>query len=98
MSPEAADHDSLTAGTHPATGMIREWRLSADIITLSDYRISEVADDEINLATAVDVAIRDLREILVGWGSEAARQRAEECELTLRRAFSGFVAGQPWSS
>ena len=72
--------------------------MSADIITLSDYRISDGVDDEINLATAVDVAIRDLREILVGWGSEAARQRAEECELTLRRAFSGFVAGQPLSS
>lgn len=78
--------------------MIREWRLSADIIMLSDYRITDVADDEINLATAVDVAIRDLREILVGWGSEAARQRAEECELTLRRAFSGFVSRQPMSS
>ena len=71
--------------------------MSAVIITLSDYRSSDVADDEINLATAVDVAIRDLREILTGWGSEAARQRAEECELTLRRAFSGFVAGKPLS-
>jgi hypothetical protein len=65
---------------------------------LSDYRIGDVADDEINLATAVDVAIRDLREILVGWGSESARQRAAECELTLRRAFSRFVSGQPLSS
>ena len=69
--------------------------MSADIIILSDYRSGDVADDEINLATAVDVAIRDLREILVGWGSEAARQRAEECELTLRRAFSGFVSDRP---
>jgi hypothetical protein len=94
----AADHDSLTADTHPASGMIRERRLSAEIITLSDYQISHVADDDINLATAVDVAIRDLREILIGWGSEAARQRAEECELTLRRAFSGFVSGQQLSS
>lgn len=78
--------------------MIWERRLSAEIITLRDYRIGDAADDEINLATAVDVAIRDLHEILVGWGSEAARQRAEECELTLRRAFSEFVAGQPLSS
>jgi len=45
--------------------------------------------------TAVDVAIRDLREILVCWGSEVARQRAEECESTLRCAFSGHVIGQP---
>jgi hypothetical protein len=68
--------------------------VTAEIFTLSDYRIHEVADGEIDLATAVDVAIRDLREILVAWGSETARQRAEECELTLSRAFSGFVAGR----
>ena len=78
--------------------MIRERRLSAEIITLSDYRSSDGADDEINLATAVDVAIRDLREILHGWGSEGARQRAQECELTLRQALSGYVSGEPLSS
>jgi hypothetical protein len=50
------------------------------------------ADSEIDLVTAVDVAIRDLREILLCWGSELARQRAEECESTLRRAYSGFVS------
>jgi hypothetical protein len=61
---------------------------------LSDYRIDDGADDEIDLVTAVDVAVRDLREILVCWGSEAARQRAEECELMLRRAFSEFVVDQ----
>jgi hypothetical protein len=66
--------------------------VSAEILKLSDYRDNDVVDGEIDLATAVDVAIRDLREILSCWGSEAARQRAQECELTLRRAFSGFVA------
>lgn len=55
---------------------------------LSDYRIDDGAESEIDLVTAVDVAIRDLREILLCWGSEAARQRAEECELMLRHAFS----------
>ena len=59
---------------------------------LSDFRVDEAADDEIDLVTAVDVAIRDLREILCYWGSEGARQRAQECELMLRRAFSGSVA------
>jgi hypothetical protein len=68
--------------------------VSAEIFTLSDYRIDDSADGEIDLATAVDVAIRDLREILVCWGSEVARQRAEECELMLRHAFSGFVVGR----
>jgi hypothetical protein len=72
--------------------------VSGEIFTLSDYRINDVADSEINLATAIDVAIRDLREILVCWGSETARQRAEECELTLRCALSGFVTGQCQSS
>ena len=68
--------------------------MSAEILKLSDYRSDDGADDEIDLVTAVDVAIRDLREILLCWGSETARQRAEECELMLHRAFSRFVTGQ----
>jgi hypothetical protein len=67
--------------------------VSAKILKLSDYRIDDDAADEIDLATAVDVAIRDLREIQLCWGSEIARQRTEECELMLHRAFSRFVAG-----
>jgi hypothetical protein len=66
--------------------------VSAEIVRLSDYRIDDGADCEIDLVTAVDAAIRDLREIQSCWGSETARQRVEECELMLRRAFSGFVA------
>lgn len=61
--------------------------MSAEIFRLSDYRVDDV-DVEIDLATAVDVAIRDLQEILQYWGSEAARQRVEECESMLRRALS----------
>ena len=68
--------------------------MSAEIFSLSDYRMDDTADGEIDLVTAVDVAIRDLREILLCWGSEVARQRAQECELTLSRAFSGFVVDQ----
>ena len=71
--------------------------MTAEILKLSDYRVDDTADSEIDLATAVDVAIRDLREILSSWGSASARQRAEECDLTLRRAFSGFVARQSQS-
>jgi len=53
--------------------------VSAEILRLSDYRMDDGADGGIDLATAVDVAIRDLREILLCWGSdyEIARQRAE---------------------
>jgi hypothetical protein len=65
--------------------------VSAEILSISDYRMDDGADGEIDLVTAVDVAIRDLREILMCWGSEVARQRAQECELMLRRAFSGFA-------
>jgi hypothetical protein len=72
--------------------------VSAEILSLSDYRTNDTSDDEIDLATAVDVAVRDLREILTCWGSETARQRAEECELMLRRAFSGFAPGHPQSN
>jgi hypothetical protein len=73
--------------------------VSADIVRLSDYRNRDDCDNdaiegEIDLVTAVDVAIRDLREILLYWGSGTARQRAEECELMLRRAYSGCVIGQ----
>jgi hypothetical protein len=71
--------------------------VSAKILKLSDYRIDIDNDTEgdIDLITAVDVAIRDLREILLCWGSEMARQRTEECELMLRRAFSTVTIGQP---
>jgi hypothetical protein len=65
--------------------------VSAEILNISDYRNNDGADGGIDLVTAVDVAIRDLREILMCWGSEVARQRAQECELMLRHAFSGFV-------
>jgi hypothetical protein len=64
--------------------------VSAEILTLSDYRIDHEEGGDIDLATAVDVAIRDLQEILSCWGSDVARQRAVECERTLRTA---FIAG-----
>lgn len=63
--------------------------MSAEILRLSDYRVDDGAESEIDLVTAVDVAIRDLREILLCWGSDVARQRAEECQSMLSRAFSG---------
>ena len=63
--------------------------MSAEVIRLSDYRAEDTVEDEIDLATAVDAAIRDLREILACWGTATARQRAEECEAMLRLAFEG---------
>lgn len=66
--------------------------MSAEIVRLSDYRNDTSTDCQIDLATAVDVAIRDLREILLCWDSEIARHRVEECELMLRDAFEANSA------
>ena len=65
--------------------------MSAKIYRFRDYQFENFAEGEIGLETAVDAAIRDLREILSCWGTETARQRAEECELMLRRAFSKSI-------
>jgi hypothetical protein len=70
-------------------------------VRLSDYRVaceSCEADEGIDLATAVDAAIRDLREIQARWGSDVARDIARDCEEMLRRAFVGSVAESPPST
>ena len=46
---------------------------------------------EIDLLTAVDVAIRDLREISQRWGQESARRQADECRAMLEGAFKAAV-------
>jgi hypothetical protein len=71
--------------------------VAAKILKLSDYRAAVGSDDEIDLTTAVDAAIRDLQEIIANWGSAAALQRAQECEVMLRRAFVHSLTGQPHS-
>jgi len=43
---------------------------------------------DIDLVTAVDAAIRDLRDIVAGWGEEASRLQAEECREMLERALA----------
>jgi len=67
--------------------------LTAKILRLSDYRLR--ADDEpaVDVLTAVDVAIRDLDEIVSGWGSEEARRQARECRKMLARAYQ--IAVEP---
>lgn len=54
--------------------------MSAEIIYLDDRR----PDLEIDLSTAIDVAIRDLREIEASWGSKQALERLVECQAMLR--------------
>jgi hypothetical protein len=54
---------------------------------------AELAEEslEIDLVTAVDVAIRDLRDIVSRWGQEAALQQAQECRQMLERALAASV-------
>jgi hypothetical protein len=58
--------------------------LSAEIIWLCDRRAKADANLAIDLRTAVDVAIRDLREIEAHWGTELALERLAECRSMLR--------------
>ncbi len=43
---------------------------------------------DIDLLTAVDVAIRDLRDIARALGEDSVREQADACRLMLERAFS----------
>jgi hypothetical protein len=61
-----------------------EQELSAEIIWLCDQRGETEATLEIDLRTAVDVAIRDLQEIQAHWGTELALERLAECRSMLR--------------
>lgn len=51
----------------------------------------EEEDSPVDLLTAVDAAIRDLRDIGERWGEESARRLAEECRRMLERAFNAAV-------
>jgi len=60
----------------------------ADIIP---FRARVEAEDEecpIDLFTAVDLAIRDLRDIRERWGQAEALRQADECLEMLERALS----------
>ena len=55
-------------------------------------RTADVDDIDIDLLTAVDAAIRDLRDISADSVEESVRQRADECRAMLERAFHANVA------
>ena len=65
----------------------------AEVIPFPVRRIEMPADDEldIDLLTAVDAAIRDLRDISLRWGEEASRQQAEACRLMLEKAYDAAL-------
>ena len=58
--------------------------MSAEIIWLSDRQAEADTNLAIDLRTAVDVAIRDLKEIHANWGTELALERLAECRSMLR--------------
>ncbi len=59
----------------------------ADIIVFRPRVDPAEEEEEIDLLTAVDAAIRDLREISARWEEEASRKQAAECLSMLERAF-----------
>ena len=61
--------------------------LTAKILRLSDYRRPD-GEPVVDVLTAVDVAIRDLDEIVSRWGSEEARCQARECRKMLAMAYA----------
>ncbi len=63
----------------------------AEIIRFPTRRTVEDEVEEIDLLTAVDAAIRDLREISRNWGEEDSRRQADECRAMLERAFNAAV-------
>jgi hypothetical protein len=65
--------------------------VSAEIIWL--HRDDEKSVDQIDFATAIDVAIRDLRDIEGDWGTAAGLRRLRECRELLVRAFASQPSG-----
>ena len=54
---------------------------------------ADIAEEngELDLITAIDVAIRDLRDISERWGDESVRIQADECRRMLERAYDAAV-------
>ena len=61
--------------------------MTAEIIRL--FRTAEPeARGEIDLETAVDVAIRDLNDVQAHWGTAVGLQRLRECQELLVRVYT----------
>lgn len=58
------------------------------VIEFPKRAVCDALDDpEIDLMTAVDVAIRDLADVLRNWDTEEARRQARDCRDTLLSAY-----------
>ena len=62
----------------------------AEVIPFPSRVASSAEETDIDLLTAVDVAIRDLRDIAERW-DPSSRLQAEECRLMLERAYAAAV-------
>ena len=68
--------------------------MTAEIIRL--FRTAEPeARTEIDLETAVDVAIRDLNDVQALWGTAVGLQRLRECQELLLRAYNAPGQSSP---
>ena len=54
-------------------------------------RARDADDSEVDLLTAVDAAIRDLRDISQACTQEPVRKRADECREMLEEAFRAWA-------
>lgn len=57
---------------------------------------TEIIEEETDIdpLTAIDAAIRDLADISLNWGTEEARQQAEDCRRMLCRAYRQALGEQ----
>jgi hypothetical protein len=69
----------------------RQGNQMAEIIQFRRVSGEVDEDGEIDLLTAVDAAIRDLRDIMRMWGEEASLKQAEECRKMLERAYNAAL-------
>ena len=67
-------------------------RVAEIILFRPRNRVKEEEEDSaVDLVTAVDAAIRDLRDIGERWGEESSRTLADECRRMLERALAAAV-------
>jgi hypothetical protein len=62
-----------------------------DVIAFRPVAARPPAEDDecdVDILTALDVAIRDLRDIAADLTSDAARRQAEACRMMLERAYA----------
>lgn len=60
--------------------------MSAEIIPFPQIGLADEYP-EIDLMTAVDVALRDLSDVALAWGTDQARSQMEECRRLLLEAY-----------